>query len=139
MVLFLLGLLLFGLVLFIANGLAVSIERYGKQTYDVTMVYLLKIPLYTFIALGTVLLRLDLLVRFLRFKPRFHWPTFVLFGWPFLSFVVIFPIFIYLFPQTGALMMIYFNFHDLFGRHASVLASVLFGLGFVWALNDHSA
>lgn len=137
-ILLLLGLLLFGLMLFAVNMLAVSIERYGKQFYDVTMVYLLNIPLYTLIALGTVLLRLDLLVRFLRLKPTFHWPTFMLFGWPFLLFVVILPIFIHLFPQIDALMIIYFNFHHFFGRHASVLTSVLFGLGFVWALNDHS-
>lgn len=130
----LIGLFLFGLVLFVVDELAVTIERFGRHTYDAGLIYLLKIPVYTMIMLGTVLLRLDLIIRFFHTKLNFHWPTLVIFGWPYLLFVVILPVLIYVFPQSDTLMPVYYYYHELFGRHASVLASVLCGLRFVWAL-----
>lgn len=135
----LIGFFLFGLVVSVVDGLATHVEGFGRRTFDLTLVYLLRIPLYTMIMLGTVLLRLDLIIRSFYIKPNLHWPTLVIFGWPFVFFVVILPISIYIFPQSDALLQVYYYYHELFGRHASVLASVLFGLGVIWALRGYSS
>lgn len=138
-ILHLMGLLLFGLVLFAVNALAGYIDRSFSHTYDLTLVLLLRIPLYTMLVPGTVLLRLDLLVGLFRGdKPKFHWPTLATFGWPYLVFVVVLPVLIYKFPQAGILSSVYHHFAWLLGGHAFVLAGVLCGLGLIWSFKERS-
>lgn len=138
LILQLIGLLIFGFSLLAARQLQLPVETWVWEEFRQLDGMIKTIPILLLISLGTVLLRLDLIWRFLLNikKFRFQWATLAVYGWPFL-FLVVTILFAKLRHTSDIFGLLLFALPNYFGRCLYTITAILLGLGFLFAIEKH--
>lgn len=131
---YLIGIAMFYLIVIGVMRVQPYIDYYARSTGNLAGTLLLSIPSLIGIAVGTTLLRFDVILEAITNRNRFsiQWTTLLIFGSPFALFNVLIPLLDWV--TAGRLVAIELAYFTIVSPAAGVIASILLGLGFLFSL-----